>query len=144
MPKKRSGRIDVMTPAQRSRCMSRIRSKNTRPEQELRKAIWASGLRYRLYGRLPGKPDIVFSPQKVAVFVDGCFWHGCHIHRTWPKTRSEFWRKKIRGNVLRDKHVNSALKAQGWLVRRFWEHEVEENPAKIAKRITRLVKKRTF
>ncbi len=117
-------RSDVMTPAQRSRCMSRIRNKNTKPELALRKELWASGLRYRIHCSLPGRPDIVFPGKRVAVFVDGCFWHGCPEHGVSPKTNAAFWKKKIRGNIERDTMITSKLKGLGWTVLRFWEHEI--------------------
>src|SRR5690348_11864192 len=82
---------DVHTPAQRSFNMSRIRGHNTKPEVSLRKALWRLGLRYTLNSKLPGKPDLVFPKYRTALFVDGCFWHGCSLHMNWPKNRAEFW-----------------------------------------------------
>lgn len=136
---RRATRRDVMTPAQRSRCMSRIRGKDTGPEMALRKALWAVGLRYRLHYKLPGKPDIVFPGKKVAVFVDGCFWHGCPEHGVQPKTRAEFWRAKISKNRERDRRVTSTLKSNGWVVVRIWEHEIEQNTRGAVSRIRELV-----
>lgn len=126
---------DVMTPAQRSRCMSRIRGKNTKPELALRKALWAKGLRYRIHYNLPGRPDIVFPGKRVAVFVDGCFWHGCPEHGVHPKTNASFWKQKIAGNIERDSRVTSELKSLGWVVLRFWEHEVNDNIDRVVVRI---------
>ena len=134
--------MDVMTPAQRSRCMSKIRGTNTAPERALRTALWCEGLRYRLTSRLPGKPDLTFASAKVVVFVDGCFWHACPVHATRPKTNAAFWRAKIARNVERDCEVGSILKSHGWLVLRFWEHEVERSLDKVVARISRAVKKR--
>src|SRR4051794_33740524 len=94
---------DVLNPEQRSRCMSRIKGKNTKPELMLRKALWAAGLRYRLHTRLPGRPDLTFSGSRVVVFVDGCFWHSCPKHRTTPKTNAAFWNAKIGRNTARDR-----------------------------------------
>lgn len=116
-----------MTPAQRSRCMARIRSKNTGPELTLRKELWRLGLRYRLHHNVFGKPDLVFMSARVAVFVDGCFWHGCPSHSSIPKTNPFFWKKKISQNIHRDKKVNERLSSEGWTVLRFWEHEIKRN-----------------
>lgn len=122
---------DVMTPEQRSRCMSRIKGRNTKPELALRRALWARGHRYRVNHRLPGKPDVAFVGARVAVFIDGCFWHGCPEHRVKPKTNPDFWRKKLSGNVERDRKVSALLAAEGWIVLRFWEHEVEDDLRKV-------------
>lgn len=134
--------MDVMTPAQRSRCMSRIRGANTKPELALRRALWRLGMRYRLRQKLPGKPDLTFRAARVVVFVDGCFWHACPEHETRPKTNAKFWRKKIRSNVARDAHVNSVLRAEGWEVLRFWEHEVKNSLASVVSRVSSTLRKR--
>ena len=86
-------RRDVLTPSQRSYCMSRIRAQHTAPEMRLRAALFDLGLRYRLKSTLPGRPDIVFHRSRVVVFVDGCFWHCCPDHSTKPRTNAAFWRK---------------------------------------------------
>ena len=95
---------DVLTPQQRSYNMSRIRSKNTKPEEIMRKYLFSRGFRYRKnVSKLPGKPDIVLPKYKTIVFVNGCFWHkheGCHYF-VWPKNNADFWKKKIEGNVER-------------------------------------------
>lgn len=120
--------VDVLTPAQRKYCMSRIRGKDTKPEIVLRKLLWAAGCRYRLKNRLPGRPDIVFPRSKLAVFVDGCFWHGCPKHAVMPKTNRAFWRKKLSRNMQRDREVNHQLRKMGWRVVRLWEHQVDTKP----------------
>jgi DNA mismatch endonuclease (patch repair protein) len=107
--------------------MSRVKSKNTKPEIRLRKALWAVGLRYRLRYKLPGKPDLVFVSAKLAVFVDGCFWHGCPEHATQPKTNERFWATKLGENVERDQRVNWQLRGMGWTVLRLWQHDIEGN-----------------
>ena len=113
---------DVVRPEIRSRMMSGIRGKNTRPELILRKGLHALGFRYRLHARLPGRPDMVFPQLKAVLFVHGCFWHGHHCHLfKWPKTRDEFWRSKIEGNVARDQRSIAALRADGWRVGVVWE-----------------------
>ena len=112
----------------RSEQMARIRGRNTRPEVRLRKALWDAGLRYRLHHRTPaGRPDIVFLGPKVAVFVDGCQWHGCPLHYVRPRTRTDFWGSKLKENVNRDRRQTAELKSLGWTVVRVWEHQVFED-----------------
>ncbi|MGJ4880282.1 very short patch repair endonuclease [Bradyrhizobium sp. HKCCYLRH1065] len=112
--------------------MSRIRAKHTKPEKLLRSALWAAGLRYRLHFKTPfGRPDIVFPGRKVAVFVDGCFWHGCPDHYVRPRSRDEFWAAKLRENVERDRRQTAALELSGWRVVRIWEHQVLEGAPSI-------------
>ncbi|MEQ0770897.1 DNA mismatch endonuclease Vsr [Paraburkholderia tropica] len=120
---------DVLTPEQRKRCMSRVKNRNTDIELTLRKMLWSAGLRYRLNVKLPGKPDIVFVSHKLAVFVDGCYWHGCPEHGQMPETNAQFWREKITKNIARDNTVTSILRANGWRVLRFWQHEIKRDPA---------------
>ncbi len=115
--------------------MSAIKSKNTRPELMLRRALWEKNLRYRIhYGKLPGKPDIVFTKQKVVVFCDGDFWHG----HNWAirnmasldeelESYSDFWKNKIRRNMERDEENNKMLKSMGWMVVRIWESDIKKN-----------------
>src|SRR6266568_3629651 len=117
--------MDVLTREQRSYCMSRVRARDTTPELRLRQALWAEGFRYRIGHHLAGKPDVVFVADRVAVFIDGCFWHCCPIHATKPKTREAFWRDKLSTNVKRDRAVDRELTGEGWTVLRFWEHQVE-------------------
>ena len=116
---------DVMTLAQRSLCMSKNRGRNTGPELRLRRALWAAGLRYRLGTTLPGRPDIVFPRARLAVFVDGCFWHGCPEHFQQPANNADFWAAKIEANHRRDLRVDAQLVADGWSVVRVWEHDVQ-------------------
>ena len=100
--------------------------RDTPCELALRSALRAIGLRYRVDMRIAGarcRPDVVFPKVHVAVFVDGCFWHGCPQHGTWPRSNAEWWRNKIRINVDRDREVSKRLAANGWRVLRFWEHE---------------------
>lgn len=107
--------------------MSRQKSRNTAVELALRKALHASGARYRVHRRpvkgVRREADIVFGPARVAVFVDGCFWHGCPTHATWPKNNAAFWRDKIEGNRRRDADTDARLVEAGWLAVRVWEHE---------------------
>ena len=117
---------DVHTPEQRSRNMSAIKGKNTKPELRVRSALHAMGYRFRLHRKdLPGKPDIVLAKHHIALFVHGCFWH-CHDCR-WgsvvPTTRPEFWAAKRGGNVDRDRVKQVALREKGWNVATIWECE---------------------
>jgi len=119
--------------------MSRIRSKNTVPEVKLRKLLFATGVKgYRIHYDLPGKPDIVFVKRKIAVFIDGCFWHKCPIDFQEPESHKEYWTKKIQSNVDRDKKVNDQLKSDGWTVIRIWEHEVKKEPEMVVRKIIAL------
>lgn len=120
---------DVLTPEQRKLVMSRIRGKDTGPELKIRKLLFAKGIRgYRVHYDLPGKPDIVFTRQKVVIFIDGCFWHKCPVCFREPETRKDFWMNKINSNVGRDMKNNQILKEMGWKVIRIWEHEVRKDP----------------
>lgn len=123
--------------------MSKIREKNTQPEMALRLAVWAAGLRYRLHPRLPGKPDFAFVRAKVAVFVDGCFWHGCPIHGHQPKSNEDYWGPKLARNQARDRRINEELSAQGWLPLRFWEHEIKNGLASCVERVREAVHMRS-
>lgn len=115
---------DVVDKQTRSRMMSGIQGKNTRPEMLLRRSLHRLGFRYRLYSRaLPGKPDIVFPKYRAVVFVHGCFWHrhpGCR-YTTNPATRPEFWQEKFRGTIERDRRAVERLTKQGWRVAVVWE-----------------------
>ena len=107
--------------------MSRARRRDTAPEIALRKFLHADGFRYRIAYPVPGQHrrtiDIAFTRQKLAVFVDGCFWHGCPEHGTSPRANSEWWRRKLEANHDRDLDTNAMLRERGWTVLRIWEHE---------------------
>lgn len=114
---------DVHDVATRSRNMAAIRGANTKPELQVRRALHALGLRFRLHAKeLPGKPDLVFPRHKAVIFVHGCFWHGhdCHLFKM-PATRQEFWADKIGRNVANDEKAIAALRADGWRVGVVWE-----------------------
>ena len=117
---------DVLTPAQRSYCMAQVKGTNTKPEIILRKALWKKGFRYRLHPDLPGRPDFIFVKQRVAIFVDGCFWHGCPMHYSAPQTRQQFWKDKLKKNVLRDLTVDDKLISVQWRVQRVWQHDLKD------------------
>lgn len=123
--------------------MQANKSRDTKPELAIRRILHKQGLRYRVNVRplqdVRRTADIVFRPAKVAVFVDGCFWHGCATHKRLPKSNTEFWKAKIEANVLRDRETNIVLKHNGWLVLRVWEHE---NPETAACRIAEAVRER--
>ena len=104
--------------------MRRMPRENSGPELRLRRILHARGLRYRTHQRgLPGTPDLVFSRAKIAVFVDGCFWHRCPEHGTRPKANADWWDQKLDGNAQRDRRVDGDLAEMGWLSVRIWEHE---------------------
>jgi DNA mismatch endonuclease (patch repair protein) len=131
---------DVLTPEQRSYNMSQIRGKDTGPEVTLRKLLWSEGIRgYRIHYRLHGKPDIVFTRKKIAIFIDGCFWHKCPVCYQEPETRKDFWIKKIQSNIDRDKNVDETLKNDGWTVIRIWEHEIRKDPENAVRKIIALL-----
>jgi DNA mismatch endonuclease, patch repair protein len=130
---------DVLTPGQRSYCMSRIRGRDTEPEIRLRRMLWSRGLRYRLKSKIEGKPDLVFLGARLAVFVDGCQWHCCPQHWVRPKSNTEFWDRKFDSNRRRDNVVNERLNAQGWKVLRFWEHSVKADCDNVTKVISRVL-----
>ncbi|MGY3642219.1 very short patch repair endonuclease [Pseudomonas sp. PK-RTE-24] len=121
--------VDVVDAATRSRMMSGIKGKNTRPEVSIRKALHARGFRYRIHANnLPGKPDLVLPKYKAVVFVHGCFWHGhsCKYFKV-PKTRANFWLDKIGKNQIRDSLQVALLIEQGWRVAVVWECAVKNN-----------------
>jgi len=134
---------DIMTAEQRSRLMSRIRGRDTGPELALRRALWARGVRYRVNHSIPGRPDIAFPKQRLAVFVDGCFWHGCPEHAVKPKRNARFWEEKLARNIRRDAKVNIELKQAGWAVLRFWEHQVECNVETCVEKVMSTLRRET-
>jgi len=128
-------------PMTRSENMRRIKSKDTSIEVMLRKELWKRGLRYRKNAKdVFGKPDIVFKGKKLAVFADSEFWHGKYLmeEKYIPKTNTEFWIKKIEGNIERDKEVNKKLTDEGWIVLRFWETDIRNDFKKCADEIEKV------
>jgi DNA mismatch endonuclease (patch repair protein) len=125
-----------------SRRMSLQRTRNTGAELNLRRILHRNGFRFRL-GRQPVasvrcRPDLVFGPDRVVVFVDGCFWHGCPDHPSWPKANSEWWRDKIERNRRRDQETRAKLTDAGWVVVQVWEHE---EPSDAAARVSGVVRR---
>jgi len=115
--------VDVVDQETRSRMMSGIKGKDTKPELIIRKALFRQGFRYTLHNKtLPGKPDLALKKYKAAIFINGCFWHGhdCSLFK-WPQTRKEFWKDKIQGNRKRDLQVKQDLRERGWRVLTIWE-----------------------
>ena len=128
-------------PMTRSENMARVKSRNTKPEQLLRKALWAAGLRYRKQRRVEKiRPDVVFIGAKVAVFLDGCQWHGCPDHYVRPRTRTDFWQDKLLVNVDRDTRQTRRLRERGWRVYRVWEHDIWENLDAVVEDIRQMVR----
>lgn len=117
--------MDRISKQKRSKIMSAIHSKNTKPEITLRKALWSKGLKYRIhYGK--EMIDIAFPTKRLAIFMDGCFWHGCPIHSHIPESNREYWLPKLKKNIERDAAKNEQLRIKGWQVMRFWEHELSD------------------
>ncbi len=141
--------MDRLTEEQRRKCMSHIRSKDTKIEVSLRKALWHKGYRYRKnYKNLPGKPDIALTKYKIAVFCDSEFFHGKDWEESLlPQIRrgsnSEFWEKKITANMDRDSEVNRKLESMGWIVIRFWGKDIKKNLDGCVKTIEDHIQNRT-
>ena len=127
-----------MTSEARSRNMAAIKSKNTKPEIEVRKILHEMGYRFRLHRKdLPGNPDIVLPKYKTAIFVNGCFWHqheDCKYARL-PKTKTDFWKKKLEGNKQRDKVKQSQLNELGWKIINVWECEIKDKKSQICSKL---------
>jgi len=132
--------MDNHTKSQRSYNMSQIKGRNTGAEVRFRRELFKKGIKgYRISVKIPGKPDIVFTRLKLAIFVDGCFWHKCPNCFSFPKSNRTFWKNKIEDNVLRDKTINKELKRLGFKVLRIWEHDLEKDMRKCVNKVeTRL------
>ncbi len=146
MTKKRPYIRDKRSPKSKNEAVSRVmranKSKNTKPEMLLRKALWKHGLRgYRLHQRhLPGRPDIAFTTKRVAIFVNGCFWHRCpHCQLSLPKTNTTFWEEKFKRNVARDQDKQAALTKHNWKVAVIWECQIKEDLQEQVERIRQLL-----
>lgn len=130
--------MDRLSKEQRSRNMAAVRSKNNKSTESallvLLKENKLTGWR-RNYKKAKGVPDFAFPKRKIAIFLDGCFWHKCPSCFIPPKTKKAFWRKKIDANVMRDKKVNIQLRRAGWKILRFWEHQIKKNPQKAIEKI---------
>ncbi len=126
-----------------SRRMAKVRQKATDAEVALRRELYRIGLRYRVDYDVLKKPrrvaDIAFPGRRIAIFVDGCFWHGCPEHATWPKRNADFWRQKIETNRLRDADTNERLRSLGWTVLRFWSHQAPTEAARTVAHVVAMV-----
>ncbi len=132
---------DTFTAEKRSQIMRAVRGVNTTPELIVRRAVFALGYRYRLHApELPGKPDIVFRPRKRVIFVHGCFWHqhSCPRGARQPKTRQEYWDKKLSRNVARDRRNRRQLNKEGWKVMVIWECQTKDLE-KLGRRLQRFL-----
>lgn len=128
--------LDNVSKEKRSKIMSSIKGKNTRPEIAVRKILWTRGLRYRIHDRTVfGTPDISNKSRRFAVFVDGCFWHGCPRCYKEPRSNVSYWQEKIIRNKKRRTLVKKVLKRRGWKIFEFWEHQVYNDPEKIATKV---------
>jgi DNA mismatch endonuclease (patch repair protein) len=133
--------MDTLTRKERSRIMSLVKSKDTRPELFVRRLVHGLGYRYRLHVRhLPGCPDLVFSPRRKVIFVSGCFWHrhACPNGRRLPKSRVAFWRTKLEGNKTRDQKKRRELAKLGWKALVVWECQTSL-PHELAEKIVRFL-----
>ena len=132
---------DVFTRAKRSEVMSRIRGHgNKATELALAKLLRAHGITgWRRRQQHFGKPDFTFARERVVVFVDGCFWHGCPKHLNMPVNNRPFWEKKLSANTARDRLVTRTLRRHGWRVLRIWEHDLPKNPGRCIRRIETLL-----
>jgi DNA mismatch endonuclease (patch repair protein) len=130
--------VDHLSPEGRSRNMAGIRSKDTKPELALRMGLRLAGAAgYRLHRKdIPGRPDVAFIRWKVAVFVDGVFWHGHPDHWDQAKASSDYWRTKIARNIERDRAADAALEAMGWTVVRMWDQDVKSDLDGCVRRVT--------
>lgn len=136
--------MDLYDKTTRSYVMSRIRGRNTQPEILLRRALFAAGMRgYRVHAPVPGRPDVVFSKARLAVFVDGCFWHQCRkCNIPVPRSNRSYWAPKLARNQARDRRLNRQLRALGWSVLHLWEHEIHRDPLACAARVARKYQER--
>lgn len=140
----RDGRAPIPEKELTSKIMSSIKGKNTKPELKLRKALWHSGIKgYRLHWKnMPGRPDITFPGKKIAVFVNGCFWHRCpYCKPSKPKSNGGFWEKKFEKNISRDKEKINQLNEKGWQVLVVWECQIKQDLLGQVARVNLLLQK---
>lgn len=137
--------MDTVDRKTRSRVMAAVKSKGNRStERRFRSMLIRSKFRgWRIHGRdLPGTPDFIFDNAKLAIFIDGCFWHGCPTCYRRPNSEQEYWDAKLKRNITRDKRISAKLRRAGWSVVRIWEHSLSE-PTSVIKRIKRKLENRT-
>ena len=119
--------MDTISKEKRSLVMAQVRSRDTKFENSVTRALKKLGKSFKQQAKLIGKPDIVSRPKKVVIFLDSCFWHGCRWHCRVPKSRLDYWKPKIQRNKERAKIVNKTLRSEGWEVARFWEHQFNKD-----------------
>ena len=136
--------MDTFTPTERSDIMRRVHSRDTSPELALRRALWAANLKgYRVSPpSVPGKPDVAYIGKQIAVFVDGCFWHGCPKCYRRPSSNEAYWDAKVARNRQRDKMCTARLRRAGWSVLRCWEHDVAADVDKCVRKVQRTMQRR--
>lgn len=136
--------MDRISKDARSRNMTRIRSKGNRTtEKRMRALLSAHGFReWCMHAAMLGNPDFVFARLRVAVFIDGCFWHGCPACGHIPKSNRRYWKPKLERTVARDKRYTNTLRSRGWAVMRIWEHELRSAPSEVIKKLRRLLLRR--
>ena len=135
------GKLDPFAPAERRRVMQAVGRNDTEPEIRLRRFLWSAGLRYCLDRSIAGtRPDLCFIGAKLAIFVDGCFWHGCPDHYSAPVHNSSFWNEKLRKNQARDRRDDRRLAAVGWNVLRYWECEMRQEATRVVQEVVQRVR----
>ncbi len=137
-------RTDHVAPETRSNIRRVVKSRGARStEARLRAAMVARGIRgWAMHANsLPGKPDFIFPVEQLAIFVDGCFWHGCPKCYRRPHSSQDYWDAKVRGNILRDRRHRAHLRRTGWRVMRVWEHEIANSPARVCAKLERMLQK---
>jgi DNA mismatch endonuclease (patch repair protein) len=140
----RDGRSPIPLKESTSRVMRANKGKDTKPEMTLRRTLWKLNVRgYRLHSKgIPGRPDIVFKGRKIAVFINGCFWHRCpYCNPNFPKTNIDFWSEKFSKNIERDRRKIYELKKNGWNVLIVWECEINDNVSQVSEKIKKIIDK---
>ncbi len=130
--------VDIWSPKKRSEVMSRIRKTDSGPEIRLRVCLGQLRMPYQTYGALPGSPDIILERSKLAIFVHGCFWHGCPRHYRLPKSNIAYWSQKLRRNVVRDKAVRKRIRGMGWHTAVVWECQMKNPERTLYRLLTRV------
>lgn len=129
--------MDRLTKDQRSLTMSRIKSKGTSIEKIVRSVLRRNNIQYTSNPKMYGHPDMIINDKKIAIFLDGCFWHGCKKCKNTPKTNKIYWTTKISSNRERDKTISKNLRSRGWIVLRLWEHQIKPNPRLVISKLAR-------
>ena len=130
--------VDVLTKKQRSYTMSQVKSKWTKIEVVVHDGLKRLNVPHKMHPDMVGSPDLILLNKKVAIFLDGCFWHGCNKDYKEPKTNVIFWRNKIKNNIKRDIKNKRLLRKMGWTVVSIWEHQINSNPKTVLNRIKRM------